>query len=187
MNDPYQYFSGLYGRSDSKEFLDRVFACDTEGYLPDCLLVKMDIASMANSLEARSPFLDHELMEFAARIPADLKVKRSGGKWILKEALKDFLPPEILHRRKMGFGIPLDKWFRGPLNKFLKDTLLSGPTRHRGFFQIRSIENLIKEHESGQRDHGYKLWSLLMFELWAQAYLDNKGIPESKSKGDGNS
>ena len=185
--DPYSYFADLYGRSDSPEFLDRVFACDTEGYLPDCLLVKMDIASMANSLEARSPFLDHELMEFAARIPPKLKVKWNGGKWILKEALKDFLPPEILNRRKMGFGIPLNKWFRGPLNGFLKDHLLSGPIRHRGIFQMRALEKLIEEHETGKRDHGYKLWALLMFELWAQVYLDNKGIPESKSKGDGNS
>src|SRR5438477_5511573 len=96
----YNYFSALYAESDSKEFIDQVLACDALGYLPDCLLVKMDIASMANSLEARSPFLDHKVMEFAAKLDSSLKVKMNGGKLILKRALKGFLPDEILERRK---------------------------------------------------------------------------------------
>ncbi len=162
----YHHFEALYSESDSEEFLDQVLACDLHGYLADCLLVKMDIASMANSLETRSPFLDHKLIEFAARIPSQYKVKWGSTKWILKEALKDFLPKEILHRKKKGFGIPLARWFRGPLKEFLRETILSGAAKQRGYFKMAEVERLIQEHESGKRDHGYRLWSLLMFELW---------------------
>lgn len=176
------YFSMLYAESDSKEFMDQVLACDASGYLPDCLLVKMDIASMANSLETRSPFLDHQLIEFAAKIPAKHKVKFNGGKWILKRALKNFLPEKILYRRKMGFGVPLSKWFRGPLKMFLKEVLLDNKARQRGYFKIREIERLVQEHQSCLRDHGYKLWALLMFELWHKVYVDKTLKPQSPSR-----
>lgn len=168
----YEYFSSFYGQSDSDDFMDQILTCDSYGYLPDCLLVKMDIASMSNSLEARSPFLDHKLMEFSATIPSKYKVKFSGGKWILKKALKGFLPETILKRRKMGFGIPLSRWFCGPLKNFLKETLLDSRARQRGYFKMKEIERLINEHESSYRDHGYKLWALLMFELWHKVYID---------------
>jgi asparagine synthase (glutamine-hydrolysing) len=168
------YFLALYEHSDSDEFMDQVLACDAQGYLPDCLLVKMDIASMSNSLEARSPFLDHKVMEFAARIPAEHKVKWNGGKWILKRALRGFIPDEVLFRRKMGFGIPLAEWFRGPLKDFLRDHVLSGKARQRGYFKMAEVERLVDEHQKGARDHGYKLWALLMLELWHEAYVDGQ-------------
>lgn len=180
--NPYHYFTALYEQSDCEEFIDQVLTCDAYGYLPDCLLVKMDIASMSNSLEARSPFLDHKLMEFAAKIPPKYKVKWNGGKWILKEALKDFLPAEILYRRKMGFGVPLASWFRGALKDFLRDALLSSCAKQRGYFKPEQIERLVDEHQSGRRDHGYKLWALLMFELWHHVYIDRSKTFETASK-----
>ncbi len=168
----YNYFSALYADSDSKDFLDQVLACDAHGYLPGCLLVKVDIASMANSLEARSPFLDHKLIEFAAKIPSEHKVKMNGGKWILKQALRGFLPDEVLDRRKMGFGVPIAKWFKGALSGYLKETILSPKARGRGYFKMDRIEKMVREHQSGERDHSYKLWALLMFEVWHQVYMD---------------
>lgn len=162
----------LYSQSDSEEFIDQVLTCDSYGYLPDCLLVKMDIASMSNSLETRSPFLDQELIEFAAKIPSCIKVKFNGGKWILKHALKNFLPEPILNRRKMGFGVPLSDWFRGPLKNFLRETLLSPEAKQRNYFKMTEIERLIDEHQNNLCDHGYKLWALLMLELWHRVYID---------------
>jgi asparagine synthase (glutamine-hydrolysing) len=172
--NPYAYFEALYTQSDSQELMDQILTCDMYGYLPDGLLVKMDIASMANSLEARSPFLDHKLIEFAAKIPSKYKVGVLSGKWILKQALKDLLPEEILKRRKMGFGVPVSRWFRGELKDFVREILLSQKARQRGYFKIKTIEKLIQEHQTSTQDHGYKLWSLLMFELWHQAYMDKK-------------
>lgn len=171
-NKTYGYFESLYQQTDSKEFLDQVLSCDLQGYLPDCLLVKMDIATMANSLEARSPFLDHTLIELAAKIPWEYKVKWNDGKWILKKALKELLPPEIVQRQKMGFGLPIAHWFRGALKNFLRDALLSPSARRRGYFKMEKVEQLIQEHQSHARDHSYKLWALLMFELWHTVYLD---------------
>ncbi len=166
------YFEGLYSQSDSEEFLDQVFDCDTHGYLPECLLVKMDVATMANSLESRSPFLDHKVMELAARIPPSLKVHVNGGKWILKEAMKGFIPDEILYRRKMGFGVPLSQWFKTSLKDFLRDTLLSRRAAERGYFSHKEVERLVNEHQNNIKDHGYKLWALMMFELWNNVYVD---------------
>ena len=168
----YNYFSALYGDTDSEDLMDRILSCDAEGYLPGCLLVKMDIASMANSLEARSPFLDHKVMEFAAKIRSRDKVRMTGGKWILKRALKGFLPDVILNRRKMGFGVPLAKWFKGPLAGFLEETILSPRASQRGYFKMGKVRNMVEEHKQGRRDHGYKLWALLMFELWHRSAMD---------------
>lgn len=176
LNPVRNYFDSLTRGADSEEWIDQVLSCDAAGYLPDCLLVKMDIASMANSLEARSPLLDHKLMEFAAQIPASLKVKPGGGKWIFKEALKGFVPDSILNRRKMGFGIPVNAWFRGPLADFLRDHVLSAKAKQRGYFKPAELERLVTEHQSGVKNHGYKLWALLMLELWHNAYID-KGNP----------
>ena len=177
-NKVYNYFSALYGNTDSRDFIDQVLACDAHGYLPSCLLVKMDIASMANGLEARSPFLDHKVMEFAAKIPSGEKVGMTGGKKILKSALKGFLPDAILNRRKMGFGVPLAKWFRGPLAGYLEETILSSQARQRGYFKMDRVKNLIDEHKQGQRDNGYKLWALLTFEIWHQVYMDGSLNPQ---------
>ncbi len=143
---------------------------DVAFYLPNDLLVKVDIATMAVSLEGRSPFLDHELMEFAARLPSRYKLRGRALKAILKEAVRPWLPREILEKPKWGFAIPIGNWFRGELKDFLADSLLSGPSAG-GFFRKEEVERLIGEHQRGERDLGHHLWILLMFELWRREFL----------------
>jgi asparagine synthase (glutamine-hydrolysing) len=136
------------------------------------LLVKVDIASMANSLEGRSPFLDHEFMEFAARIPAHYKLRGNTTKYILKKALEPLLPRALLHRQKMGFGVPIKRWFRKELAGYVKSVLLDPRALARGYFEPGPLEALISEHVSGQRDHAYRLYTLLMLELWHREFID---------------
>lgn len=140
---------------------------DLVTYLPDDLLVKVDIASMANGLEVRSPFLDPAVVDLAFRIPG--REKRS--KSVLKSAFADLLPPSILHRKKMGFGVPLARWLREDLRELMTDTLLGKAARERAVFRPEMVEILVREHLSGERDHRDRLWILLMFELWAERYL----------------
>ncbi len=141
-------------------------------YLPNDLLVKMDIASMTVSLEARSPFLDHRLMEFAASLPENLKLRRLKTKYLLKRVLKQLVPEENLSRRKMGFGVPIGHWFRGSLKSFLRETLLSDTASNRGLFKPEAVRNLIDQHLTHKADHSHRLWSLLMLELWFQRFID---------------
>jgi asparagine synthase (glutamine-hydrolysing) len=143
-----------------------------ETYLPDDLLVKMDIATMAHSLEARSPFLDHEVMEFAAALPPHLKLRGRTAKALLKDLLAPLLPPELLHRPKMGFGVPLDHWFRGPLRDFLRDTLLSPRCLGRGYLHADAVRTLVEEHIAGRRNWHYLLWDLVVLELWFRTFID---------------
>ncbi len=162
-----RYFANFFSRAQKEDFLNKLLYVDFKTYLPECLMTKMDIASMANSLEARSPFLDHEFVELVFRLPGSLKLKGlRGHKWILKEAFKDKLPPEILNRKKMGFGIPLGAWFRGPLKDFWRAHVLSPEALKRGYFEEKTLRRIWEEHQSGRRDHGYRLWALLMLELW---------------------
>jgi len=145
---------------------------DLMTYLPDDLLVKVDVASMAHALECRSPFLDHKVVELAARMPIGLKLRGRQSKYLLKKTFADLLPEEILHRAKMGFGMPIARWFRGELRGFLTDVLLGPPARARGYFQMPVVQQLITEHANGVFDHGYRLWALLWFELWCRMFLD---------------
>lgn len=157
------------GKSD---LLDRLLLADTSTYLPDDLLVKVDIASMANSLEARSPFLDHKLIEFAAKLPSDLKIKGLTKKYILRKAVKGLVPEENIRRRKMGFGMPVGQWFRGELKVFLCDTVLSGPSLKRGYFKPRMLKKIVEDHVSGEKDYSFQLWAILMLELWHKKFMD---------------
>jgi asparagine synthase (glutamine-hydrolysing) len=141
-------------------------------YLPNDLLVKMDIASMAVSLEARSPFLDHRLMEFAASLPEKMKLRRMTTKYLLKKVLKEFVPGQNLTRRKMGFGVPIGHWFRGSMQAFLRETLLSEKSLERGFFKPERIRGIVEEHIDHHMDHSHRLWSLMMLELWFQRFID---------------
>ena len=152
--------------------LDRLIGVDLGTYLPDDINVKVDIAAMAHSLEVRSPFLDQELVEFAARLPARLKLRGLAQKYLLKRAFPDLLPSSIRDRGKMGFGVPLDYWFRGELAELLKDTLLSERFRQRGLFRPAAVERLIAEHERRRADHQYRLWALLFLEQWFRAFID---------------
>lgn len=140
-------------------------------YLPDDLLIKADRCSMAASLEARAPFLDHELAELAAHIPLNLKLNGSNTKYILKEVARGLLPDDIIDRRKHGFGVPLGTWLKKDIEP-VRQMLLSKKARERGLLDMATVERLINEHESGQRDHGFRLWTLLTLESWYEQFID---------------
>lgn len=152
--------------------LDRVLEADLHTYLPNDLLVKVDIASMANSLEARSPFLDHKLIEFAAALPAEYKMKHLVKKYILKKALKGIVPRENIGRKKMGFGMPVSAWFRGPLKGFLIDTVFSDKAGTKRYFNKDVLDDILKRHLRGRNDYGPHLWALMMLELWHKRFID---------------
>ena len=170
-----------YAHAESDNFIDSTLYADVTLYLADTLLVKMDIASMAHSLEARSPFLDHELMEFAARIPAHLKLHKGRTKIILKNTFKDILPDDIIKRKKMGFGVPLDHWFRNELKEMAYDTLLSKRCAERGYFNENFVKKILDEHVSGTWNWQYHIYNLLMLELWHQQFIDSNS-PSSKER-----
>ena len=166
-----------YEQADGAQFIDRTLFVDVMSYLPEDLLVKVDIASMAHSLEARSPFLDHKVMEFAASLPADLKLKGMESKYLLKHTLSDIVPPEILKRRKMGFGVPLDVWFRNDLKEMAYDVLLDKKSVERGYFRKEYLVRLLDDHVSKRYDHSYRIWALLFLELWHRMFVDGALSP----------
>ena len=141
-------------------------------YLPEDLMVKVDVASMANSLEARSPFLDHKFIEFSATLPSHWKIRGLTSKYILKEAFKDYFPGEILKRGKQGFSLPLNQWFRGEWKDYLRDIVLSPRAVNRGYFSRRNLSCLIEDHIKGRANYGYPLWALLMMELWHRVHVN---------------
>jgi asparagine synthase (glutamine-hydrolysing) len=163
-----KYFRPVFARAAGLDPVNRSLYADFSTYLPEGLMTKVDVATMAASLEGRSPLLDHELAEFVFRLPGDWKLKGfTGLKWIFKETFRDLLPPPVSARGKMGFGIPLGPWFRqGPLRALFEETALSPQALSRGLFREDAVRALFQEHLSTRRDHGYKLWSLLMLELW---------------------
>ena len=165
-----------YAQSDASNFLDKTLFVDVMSYLPDDLLVKVDIASMANSLEARSPFLDHKLMEFAASLPPELKLKGLQSKYLLKKAFSSLLPREILNRKKMGFGVPIDRWLRNELKDFTYDIMLENRTIQRGLFRREAVQLLIDEHMAKHADHSYRIWTLLFLELWYRMFIDKTRV-----------
>ncbi len=170
--DTFSYMADITNQSDGEDFLDKILYTDLMTYLPDNLLVKMDIATMANSVETRSPFLDHKLIEFTAQIPVQLKLKGFTSKYILKEAIRNLLPREIVHRDKMGFGVPIGEWFRQELKGYVQEILLHKRCISRGYFKKETVQQLLDEHISGKIDHGYRLWILLNLELWHQMFID---------------
>lgn len=146
--------------------LSKLLYLNAKTYLPDDLLVKMDRASMANGLEVRSPFLDRDLMEYAAALPDRMKLRRGSTKYILKRAFSDLLPRDILTRGKKGFGVPLGTWFRGELRDFMFDLLLSPDSRSRDYLNQGYVRRLAHEHQDAKRDHGHRLWAVITFEVW---------------------
>ena len=157
-------------------WLSALQAFDLQRYLPLDILTKVDRMSMAHSIEARVPLLDHRLVEFAATIPPELQVRDGSGKHLFKRALEPLLPHEVLHRPKMGFAVPLDVWFRGRLGTYLRDLLLSRESRARGIFDTAYVEQLIARHALG-RELGLHLWTLISFELWCRRFLDGRAAP----------
>ncbi len=150
---------------------------DARTYLPDDLLVKADRASMATSLELRSPLLDHEVLELGVSLPDSLRFEGRRGKAALRRAFADLIPPELAARGKTGFGIPLGDWFRGPLRELAGDTLLDARARAREQLQPNVVKRMLHEHTQGERDHGHRLWCLLVLELWQRSWLDTAVTP----------
>jgi asparagine synthase (glutamine-hydrolysing) len=167
-----EYMDRWFAKANGSGILDATLLNDLMTYLPNDLLVKVDIATMANSLEARSPFLDHELIEFAARLPENLKMRGFRTKSLLKKVASRLVPKEVIYRRKMGFGVPVGKWFRGEMKSYVKEILLSERALKRGIILPDAIERYVTQHITGERDHAFKLWSLLMLELWFREFID---------------
>src|SRR5258707_13750957 len=160
-----------FARANGSGIVDAALLADIMTYLPNDLLVKVDIATMANSLEARSPFLDHQVIEFAASLPVKFKLRGLTTKYLLKRMLTKLLPAENLERRKMGFGVPIGHWFRGQLQPFLRETILAEASLKRGLFKPEVVKRMVELHTRGERDFSPQLWTLLMLELWFQTLL----------------
>jgi asparagine synthase (glutamine-hydrolysing) len=161
-----------FAKANGAGIVDATLLTDTMTYLPNDLLVKVDIASMAVSLEARSPFLDHHVIEFAASLPEKYKLKGLTTKYLLKRVLKQLLPAEILERPKMGFGVPIGHWFRNEMQGFLREVLLSEKAQRRGLFKPEAVKRMVEQHTGGQQDFAANLWALLMLELWFKRFID---------------
>src|SRR5499426_574938 len=177
--DPHATARRHFAETDAETALDRMLYTDLKTYLHE-LLMKQDQMSMAASLESRVPFLDHALVEFTARLPERMKLRRLTTKYILRRSMKGALPEPILTRRKMGFPVPVGRWFRGPYRSVIDDYVIGARTIERGIFDPAYLRNLVAEHQSGARDHSQRLWSLVNFEMWARQFIDGGGAAETK-------
>ena len=169
---PEHFLDEWFAKANGSGILDATLLTDQMTYLPNDLLVKVDIASMANSLEARSPFLDHKVIEFAASLPENLKMQRFETKSLLKKVAARLVPKEVIYRRKMGFGVPIGKWFRGEMKEFVQNILLSEKSLNRGIARREVVEKYVREHINAERDHTFQIWTLMMMELWFQRFID---------------
>jgi asparagine synthase (glutamine-hydrolysing) len=173
-------FRDLYARCRSADPMDRALYVDVHTYMVDDILTKVDRMSMAVSLEAREPLLDHQLLEFAARVPTSLKLRDGRGKYLLRKALDRKIPREILERGKHGFEAPIGEWLRGPLAAMTGDLLCDGRLRDRGLFNDREVARLWTEHRDGRADHRHRLWQLVMLELWFRQFVDRAPAVEPR-------
>lgn len=164
-------FEDEFARPGAKDNLSKMLRSDLERYLPGDLLVKADMATMANSLELRSPLLDHELVEWATRLPSDFKIKGGQRKFILKEVARSLVPKELVDRPKMGFAIPRAEWLRTGLREMSFDLLTDATAKNRGWFNLKEVERTLKDHMEGH-DRDALLWPMVMLELWARNWLD---------------
>jgi asparagine synthase (glutamine-hydrolysing) len=174
-SDPDVLFAKVFAENAAEDWIDTLLCTDVNLYLADDLLVKMDRATMAHALEARSPFLDHVLMEFTASLPASFKLSGRQKKRLLKYALRKILPDVVLDRPKMGFSPPIGTWFRKDLREIAHDILLAPRALQRGYFEPKGVAMLLREHCLRQAEHAVKLWDLLMLELWHQTFIDVEG------------
>jgi asparagine synthase (glutamine-hydrolysing) len=165
-----KYFMSLYDQCSGDDELDRMLYTDVMSYLPEQLLVKVDRASMAHSLEARSPFLDHKVMEFAARLPSDFKIKNGRKKHLLLETVAPLFPRGFLERPKMGFSVPLGSWFQGELKGYVRNRIIYGKMADSGLFDIGFMQSVLDEKHTQLRDNGSLTWRLLMLAEWMEEY-----------------
>jgi asparagine synthase (glutamine-hydrolysing) len=170
--DPWRAEAEYLGNVNGS-WLSAVQRLDLNSYLPLDILTKVDRMSMANSIEARVPLLDHKLVEFAQTIPPELNLRGGRTKQVFKRAMRGILPDRIIERPKHGFAVPLARWFRGQLGSFVRELLLSERSRQRGIFDPACIEQLVRQHDNG-RDLDFHLWTLISFELWCRTFLDNR-------------
>jgi asparagine synthase (glutamine-hydrolysing) len=170
--DSTSFIRECFDRSDAGDRVNELLDVDVQTYLPGDLLVKMDIATMAHSLEVRSPFLDHPLMEFAAGLPGPWKISGKTTKKLLKDALRPWLPDDLLNRPKWGFGVPIAEWFRGSLRHLPREVLLDGSAYVQRLVRSSAVERLISEHARGERDNSHRLWALIQLELWFQTFIE---------------
>jgi asparagine synthase (glutamine-hydrolysing) len=172
-HDPFEGQKRLYRQVSDLDILTRMQYVDTHAYLPDDILVKVDKATMLNSLEARAPLLDHHLVEYVASLQPELRIRDGKLKYLLKQVAKDFLPPEILARPKRGFAVPVKHWFRGDLTDYACEILRSPTARQRGIFNPKFIDTLLSTHaQTTLVNHSSAIWTLLCLELWFQTYID---------------
>jgi asparagine synthase (glutamine-hydrolysing) len=169
--DSLEVLRSYYNKADTADPLSRIQYVDVKTYLTDDILVKVDRASMANSLEVRAPILDHKFMELVASMPSSIKLKGINGKYIFKKTLERLLPESVLYRKKMGFGVPLAKWFRNDLKELAHGVIFS---RHgSSLLDKATVEYVWQEHQCGLRDRGTELWTLLMFRLWERQFMSS--------------
>ncbi len=173
-DDIYKDAKELLKITDAPTEIERMQFLDLNFYMAEDILTKVDRASMAVSLEVRAPFLDPRIAQFAARLPLEYKLKGSRGKYVLKRAMKDLLPKNILHRPKKGFGIPIAEWLKTRLNPLMHDLLDSNRLKNQGLFDAAFVQKLIKEHETNAASHHKQLWTLLVFQLWFDNFLTKK-------------
>jgi len=166
------YLDHIERERPQSDFLARMTYLELKLRLPELLLMRVDKITMATSVEARVPFLDHHLVEYAMGLPRALKVSGASGKHILKRALEEILPRDLLYSRKRGFGAPVREWFRDGLGTWFDSHLLNSPMRKRGFLDYTFVERLLDEHRRGQKDWGFHLWALLNLSLWYERWID---------------
>ena len=170
--NPFSVTEYHYHKADTDCHLSKILYTDLKTYLPGDILVKVDRMSMANSLEVRAPILDHKVIEFAASIPANLKYHHSEKKYILKKAFEGTLPDDILYRKKMGFSVPLSDWLKGELKTMASDSLFGKNAGVGHFFNNKALHSIWDQHQCGKRNYATILWSLFMFELWYQEFME---------------
>jgi len=166
-----------YARVSGKDPVGRMLYLDTKTWLPEDPLLKADKMTMAAAIELRVPFLDHRLVELAASFPANMKIRGTTGKYIMKKYAETLLPAAIVHRRKRGFPVPVKAWMHGALGRMAKDVLLDGRTRQRGIVKTAYLESLFKRHDEGPEDYSANIWSLLVLETWLRTFIDGSARP----------
>ena len=173
--DPYSTSLQYFDTASGSGLLDRLLYTDIKTYLVE-LLMKQDQMSMSTSIESRVPFIDHELVEFAARLPVSMKLSGLTTKRILREAARGLIPDSILTRSKMGFPVPFGTWTAGAWNGVARDVLLDRRARERGIVEPSAVTRLLDEHRTGQRRGGDAIWALLNLELWYRTFIDGDGV-----------